>query len=67
MVKESGAFDYMDHTPPRADLDNRLKASAKYGVSTVAGGFFYMVGRDEAFLEDNLRIGKACGSDVLLS
>jgi hypothetical protein len=37
MVKESGAFDYMDRTPPRADLDNHLKASAKYGVSTVAG------------------------------
>jgi hypothetical protein len=64
MVKESGAFDNMDRTPPRADLDNHLKASAKYGVPTVAGGFFYMVGRDEALLEDNLRIGKACGSDV---
>ena len=64
MVKESGAFDYMDRTPPRADLDNHLKASAKYGVPTVAGGFFCMVGSDEALLEDNLRIGKECGSDV---
>jgi len=62
MIRESEVFDYMDRTPPKADLDKHLDASAKYGVPIYAGGFFYLVGRDEGLLEQNLRIGKACGS-----
>jgi sugar phosphate isomerase/epimerase len=64
MIKDSGVFDYIDRTPPRADLEDHLRASAKYGIPTFAGGFYYMVGRDEKLLEDNIRIGKECGSEV---
>ncbi|MBR0896716.1 hypothetical protein JQ616_17265 [Bradyrhizobium tropiciagri] len=64
MVKESGAFDYMDRTPPKSELDRHLRASQKHAVPTLAGGFYYMVGRDESLLEENIRIGKACGSEI---
>jgi hypothetical protein len=64
MVKDSGVFDYIERTPSRADLPQFLAASAKHGVPLPSGGFFYMVGRDEALLKDNLLIAKECGSDV---
>jgi hypothetical protein len=64
MVKESGVFDYMDRTPPKPDLDAHLTASAKYDIPILSGGFFYLVGRDEALLENNLKISKECGSVV---
>ncbi|MBD9596881.1 TIM barrel protein [Ensifer sp. ENS05] len=64
MVKESGAFDYLERTPTRNELDAFLKASQKHGVPISSGGFFYMVGRDEALLSDNLKIAKECGSQA---
>jgi hypothetical protein len=57
MVREAGVFDYLDKTPPASDLPAYLAASAKYGVPLLAGGWFYMIGRDEALLEQNLRLG----------
>jgi hypothetical protein len=39
MIRETEVFDYMDRTPPKADLDKHLEASAKYGIPIYAGGF----------------------------
>jgi hypothetical protein len=64
MVKEAGVFDYVDKTPPREEIGEFLKASAKYGLPIRAGGFYYMIGRDEELLEANLRLGKELGSSV---
>jgi hypothetical protein len=64
MVKDSGAFDYIERTPVRAELDAYLRASEKHGIPLPSGGFFYMVGRDEGLLKDNLKIAKECGSQV---
>jgi hypothetical protein len=36
MIRECEAFDYIDRTLPKADLDKHLEASAKYGVPIYA-------------------------------
>lgn len=64
MVKEAGVFDYLDKTPPEDDVPAYLRASEKYGVPVLAGGWFYAIGRDEALIEKNLRLGQALGSRV---
>lgn len=64
MISEAGVFDYFDRTFPRAELDQHLKASAKYNVPIRSSGFFYMLGRDEALLEDNIRLARECGAET---
>jgi hypothetical protein len=64
MVAESGAFDYIDRTPLADGVESHLQASQRFGIPTLPGGFYYMVGRDEALLERNLMIGRECGSTV---
>ncbi len=63
MVSESGVYDYMDKTPPSANLvDAYRAASKKYNLPIRAGGWFYVLGRDEALLRQNLKIGAQLGS-----
>jgi hypothetical protein len=62
MVKEAGVFDYVDKTPAPEEVDQFLKASAKYGLPVRAGGWFYTADRDFGLLESNLRLGKELGS-----
>jgi hypothetical protein len=62
MVKESGAFDYVDKTPAPNEVVEFLKARDKYGLPIRAGGWFYTLGRDEALLEHNLKLGRELGS-----
>ncbi len=61
MVKESGAFDYIERTPPTGQLLDFQRASARHGVKLLSGGFFYTLGRDEPLMEWHLRIGAECG------
>ena len=63
-VKESGAYDYMDKTPPEAEVGDYAKAAEKYDLPVLAGGWFYTLGRDEALLEKNLQIAQTLGSKV---
>ena len=62
MVKDSGAFDYLDKTPPRAQLAAYARLAERFDLPILAGGWWYTLGRDEALLEDNLRIGSELGS-----
>lgn len=64
MVKESGAFDYYDKTPPTGELDAYRAASQKYDLPIRAGGFFYTKGRDEPLLEWHLRMAREVGALV---
>ena len=64
MVKESGVFDYFDKTPTPADGPVFLRASQKYGVPLTAGGWFYMLGRDEPLLEWHLKMAPEYGTRV---
>lgn len=64
MVKEAGVFDYIDKTPPPGELEIYQRASEKYRLPVRAGGFYYVVGRDEPLLEWHLRIARELGSDA---
>jgi len=64
MVKDSGIYDYLDKTPSRDMLPQYLRLSEQIGLPILAGGWWYTLGRDEALLEDNLRIGSELGSLV---
>ncbi len=64
MVKESGAFDYIDRTPPDDEFRELLKASEQYDVPVLASGWFYTVGRDESVFEQNIIKGRLLGTQV---
>jgi hypothetical protein len=64
MVKDCGAFDYLDKTPPRAELGEYIRLSERYDLPVLAGGWWYTLGRDEGLLAENLRLGAELGSVV---
>ena len=64
MVKESGLYDYFDKTPSSKNVNQYLRLSEKYELPILAGGWFYVLGRDEELLFENLRIGSHLGSIV---
>ncbi|MDE0811023.1 MAG: hypothetical protein OSB69_17115, partial [Alphaproteobacteria bacterium] len=64
MIKESGAFDYVDKTPALDEIDQFIAAREKYDLPVRAGGWFYTIGRDELLLAKNLDLGRRLGSVV---
>lgn len=64
MVKEAGVFDYIDRTPPDEEFADLLKASERVDLPVLAGGWFYMLGRDESLFEVNIRKARLLGSKV---
>lgn len=64
LLRESGVFTYLDKTPPRDRVAEYARLSERHGVPILAGGWWYTLGRDEALLEENLRIGASLGSLV---
>lgn len=64
MVRDAGVFDYVDKTPEPDEVDDFLKAGAKYNLPLRAGGWFYTLGVDEALLEKNPQTGRDLGSIV---
>lgn len=65
MVKESGVYDYYDKTPEDPSLlDAYLEASQDYDLPVRAGGWFYMLGRDESLLKEKLELSAKLGSRV---
>ena len=64
MVKETGLFDYVDKTPAANEVEQFLLASKKYHLPIRCGGWFYMLGRDETLLIENLKIANALGSEI---
>lgn len=64
MVRDAGVFDYYDRTPPTGELDAYRRASDKFGLPLLAGGFFYTLGRDESLLEWHLRVASEIGTRV---
>ena len=64
MVKESGAFDYVDKTPAPDEIDLFIAAREKYDLPVRAGGWFYTLGRDEGLMVENLKLAGRLGSIV---
>lgn len=51
MVKDAGVFDYIDKTPPPDQYGAYIAAQRKHNLPMLAGGWFYLIGRDEPLLE----------------
>ena len=51
MVKETGLFDYGDKTPAANEVEQFLLTSKKCYLSIRCGGWFYMLERDEIWLQ----------------
>jgi hypothetical protein len=64
MVKAAGVFDYYDKTPPPHEVHLYQSASRRHGLPMTAGGFYYLLGRDEPLLEWHLHIGRDLGARV---
>lgn len=64
MVKESGVFDYYDKTPTPYDGPQFRRAVEKYGLPLTAGGWFYLLGRDEPLLQWHLQVAREFGTKV---
>jgi hypothetical protein len=64
LVKDCGAFDYLDKTPPRAQVSEYVRLSERFDLPILAGGWWYTLGRDEELLAGNIRVGAEPGSLV---
>ena len=64
MVKGTRLFDYVDKTPAANEVEQFLLASKKYHLPIRCGGWFYMLGRDETLLIENLKIANVLGSRI---
>lgn len=64
MVKEAGVFDYFDRSPPDEEFRDLLKASERYDMPVLAGGWYYAAGRDEPLFERNIVKARLLGSRV---
>lgn len=62
MVKEAGVFDYIEKTPPPAEIADYVDARDRTGIPIRTGSFYYTVGRDEPLLQWHLRIARDLGS-----
>ncbi|MGQ7248841.1 hypothetical protein ACUN9Y_16075 [Halomonas sp. V046] len=63
MIRDSGVFDHFDRMPQHGQEQEYLRASEKYGVPIRTGLWSYVAGRDEALLEQNLRLCKSVGGE----
>ena len=64
MVKDCGVFDYIDRCPPDDEFRALMKASERYDLPVLSGGWFYTLGRDEALFERNIHKARLLGSKV---
>lgn len=61
LVKESGVFDYFDRIPLRENFAEYERAVHKYDLPVHTASWFYVRGRDEGLLSDNLEICRDIG------
>lgn len=60
-VRDSGLFDYMDWLPRPELLDECIRCSEKFDFPMLTGSYQYMLGRDDAALERDMRNAKRAG------
>lgn len=63
MVRESGVFDHFDRMPQPGQELEYLRAAERHGIPIRTGLWSYTAGKDEALLENNLRICKEAGGE----
>lgn len=64
MIKDAGIFDYIDRTPTDDEFSDLMKASERMDLPVLAGGWFYVLGRDNSLFEANIHKGRLLGTRV---
>lgn len=64
MVRDAGVFDYIDKTPAPGEIVAYRDAMQRYAIPLTASSHYYLLGRDEALLQDHLRQAGQLGSRV---
>ena len=63
MLRDSRVFDHFDRMPQPGEEREYLRLANKYGMPLRTGLWSYTAGRDEAALENNLRVCKEAGAE----
>jgi hypothetical protein len=64
LVRECGAFDYFDRLPQPDQVDEYIRCSQKYQLPIHTVTWYYLLGRDEPLIEQNLDIGAAVNAKI---
>ena len=62
IVKNSGAFDYFDRLPNAQELSTYLECARRYDLPVHTASWFYALGRDEALLDEKLKLAAQVGA-----
>jgi hypothetical protein len=62
LLKDAGVFDYFARLPTRGNLDEYVRAMQKYQMQIEQPTWYYMLGRDEQLLLDNIDICREVGA-----
>ena len=55
-------FDYVDKTPPKGEFSKYKELSEKYDLPILSSGWFYMLGKEDDLIFENLKMGADLGS-----
>lgn len=61
-ISQCNIFDYVDKTPPKSDFNQYKKLSEKYGLPILSSGWFYLLGKEDDLILENLKMGAELGS-----
>ena len=61
-ISQSKVFHYEDKTPPKDQFNLYKKLSEKYDLPILSSGWFYVLGKEEDFILDNLKMGADIGT-----
>ena len=61
-ISQSKIFDYVDKTPPKDQFHIFKKLSEKYDLPLLSSGWFYLLGKEDDLILENLKMGAELGS-----
>ena len=64
LVRDTGAFDYFDRLPLPDQVDEYIRCSQKYRLPIHTVTWYYLLGRDEPLIEQNLSIGAEVNAKI---
>ncbi len=64
MVKDANVFDYIDKTPETHEVADYRAAVQRHGIPLTAGGYYYLLGRDEELLRQHMELGLEYGTRI---
>jgi hypothetical protein len=61
-ISQMKIFDYVDKTPPKNEFLKYKNLSEKYDLPILSSGWFYMLGKEDELILENLKMGSELGS-----